>query len=151
MIKLVSMYKSSFNFIVIVLTISFSSYSQSIFGKWKTIDDETGKEKSIVEIYQSRDGKAYAKILELLEKDKQDKLCTNCKGKYKNRPIKGLEIINGLIKDDDEWNGAKILDPKTGKEYKCIISLEEPTKLKVRGYIGFALIGRTQYWHKVEN
>lgn len=151
MIKLVSMYKFSFNFILLVLLISFNGHSQSIFGKWKTIDDETGKEKSIVEIYQSKNGKAYAKILELLEKDKQDKLCTNCKGKNKNRPIKGLEIINGLIKDDDEWNSAKILDPKTGKEYKCIISLEEPTKLKVRGYIGFALIGRTQYWHKVEN
>jgi uncharacterized protein (DUF2147 family) len=151
MIKLVSMYKFSFNFILLVLLINFNGHSQSIFGKWKTIDDETGKEKSIVEIYQSKDGKAYAKILQILEKDKQDKLCANCKGKNKNRPIKGLEIINGLIKDDDEWNGAKILDPKTGKEYKCIISLEEPTKLKVRGYIGFALIGRTQYWHKVEN
>jgi len=125
-----------------------NTYSQSIFGKWKTIDDETGNEKSIVEIYQ-KDGKAYAKIIQLLEKGKEDKVCDKCKGSNKNKPIKGMVIINGLSKDDDEWNGAKILDPKTGKEYKCYITLDTPNKLKVRGYIGFALIGRTQYWHKI--
>lgn len=138
-------------FFLLFFIICFNSYSQSIFGKWKTIDDETGKEKSIVEIYQSKNGKAVAKILQILEKDKENKLCKKCKGLNKNKPIKGMEIINGLVKDGNEWNGAKILDPKTGKEYKCIISLEDPTKLKVRGYIGFALIGRTQYWYKVKN
>lgn len=137
--------------LLLLILVSFNSNSQSIFGKWKTVDDETGKEKSIVEIYRSQNGKAFAKIIELLEKDKENKLCENCKGSNKNKPIKGMVIINGLTEDDDEWNDAKILDPKTGKEYKCYISLEEPSKLKVRGYIGFALIGRTQYWFKVEN
>jgi len=138
-------------FLLLTFVICFNSNSQSIFGLWKTIDDETGKEKSIVEIYQSKDGKAFAKIIQLLEKDKENKLCKNCKGLNKNKPIKGMVIINGLTKDGSEWNEAKILDPKTGKEYKCTISLEEPTKLKVRGYIGFSFIGRTQYWYKVEN
>lgn len=126
----------------------FISNGQSIFGKWKTIDDETGNEKSIVEIYKV-DGKAYAKILQLLEKGKEDKLCDKCKGDKKDKPIKGMIIINGLNEDGDEWNDAKILDPKTGKEYKCYITLDGENKLKVRGYIGFALLGRTQYWHKV--
>ena len=63
----------------------FMSNAQSIFGKWKTIDDETGNEKSIVEIYKV-DGKAYAKILQLLEKGKEDKLCDLCKGDKKNQP-----------------------------------------------------------------
>ncbi|NLP57881.1 DUF2147 domain-containing protein [Lutibacter sp. B1] len=125
----------------------FMANAQSIFGKWKTIDDETGNEKSIVEIYQVN-GKAYAKVVQLLEKGKEDKVCDNCKGENKNKPIKGMVIIDGLKKDGDEWNGAKILDPKTGKEYKCYVTLEGNDKLKVRGYIGFALIGRTQYWHK---
>ena len=126
----------------------FISNGQSIFGKWKTIDDETGNEKSIVEIYKV-DGKAYAKIIQLLEKGKEDKLCDKCKGDKKDKPIKGMIIINGLSEDGDEWNDAKILDPKTGKEYKCYITLDGENKLKVRGYIGFALLGRTQYWHKV--
>ncbi|MBI9041404.1 DUF2147 domain-containing protein [Lutibacter sp.] len=130
------------------LFLTFSSNAQSIFGKWKTIDDETGKEKSIVEIYNVN-GKVYAKVLQVLEKGKEDKVCDLCKGDKKNKPVKGMVIIDGLTKDGDEWNDGKILDPKTGKEYKCYITLENNTKLKVRGYIGFALIGRTQYWHKI--
>jgi uncharacterized protein (DUF2147 family) len=137
----------------ILLTITFIVCSifignaQSIFGKWKTIDDETGNEKSIVEIYRVN-GKAYAKILQLLEKGKENKLCDECKGDKKDKPIKGMVIINGLTEDGDEWNDAKILDPKTGKEYKCYITLDGNNILKVRGYIGFALLGRTQYWQK---
>ncbi|MFD1293898.1 DUF2147 domain-containing protein [Lutibacter holmesii] len=134
---------------VFVLTLSVNSYSQTIFGKWKTFDEETGKEKSIVEIFE-QDGKAYAKILELLEEGKADKLCENCDGAKKNQPIKGMEIIDGLTEDEDgEWNDAKILDPKSGKLYKCYIVLEEDNKLKVRGYLGFSLIGRTQYWTRM--
>ncbi len=137
-------------FAALILFIGFNSYSQTIFGKWKTIDDETGNEKSIVEIYKAENGKAYAKILQLLEEGKEDNICDNCDGANKNQPIKGMEIIDGLTKDDDEWNSGNILDPKTGKEYKCILELEETDKLKVRGYIGFSLLGRTQYWYRVK-
>ena len=136
-------------FILLLIIVYSNCYGQSIFGKWKTIDDETGNEKSIVEIYNVQE-KAYAKIIKLLEKDKENKVCKNCEGSNRNKPIKGMVIINGLTKDGDEWNNAKILDPKTGKEYKCNISLIELNKLKVRGYIGFALFGRTQYWYKVD-
>ncbi|HCE54755.1 MAG: DUF2147 domain-containing protein [Lutibacter sp.] len=131
-----------------VLLFAIVSHSQSITGKWKTIDDETGKERSIVEIYES-EGKIYAKIVKLLEKSEENKVCENCKDANKNKPLKGMIIINGLKKDGNEWNGAKILDPKTGSEYKCYITLENPNKLKVRGYLGFALLGRTQYWYRI--
>jgi uncharacterized protein (DUF2147 family) len=134
--------------LIFVFLISIIGHAQSIIGKWKTIDDETGKERSIVEIYES-EGKIYAKIVKLLIKGEENKICENCKGANKNKPLKGLIIIDGLKKDGNEWNGAKILDPKTGSEYKCYITLETPNKLKVRGYLGFALLGRTQYWHKV--
>ena len=137
-------------FAALIIFISFNSYSQTIFGKWKTIDDETGNEKSIVEIYKAENGKAYAKILQLLEEGKENNICDNCDGAKKDKPIKGMEIIDGLTKDDDEWNSGKILDPKTGKEYKCILELEEANKLKVRGYVGFSIIGRTQYWYRVK-
>jgi len=58
-------------------------------------------------------------------------------------------IVRGLSKDGDEWTDGKILDPKNGKLYKCYISLENENKLKLRGYIGFSLIGRTEYWYRV--
>lgn len=130
----------------VIGTISVSA--QTVFGKWKTIDDETGLEKSIVEIYQ-KDGKVYGKVLQVLEKGKENKVCDECKGDKKNKPVKGMIIVEGLKKDGNEYSGGTILDPKNGKEYKCYITLEEVNKLKVRGFIGFALLGRTQYWHRV--
>jgi uncharacterized protein (DUF2147 family) len=124
-------------------------FSQEVIGKWKTIDDVTGKEKSILEIYE-KDGKIYAKVLRLLTPGEENKICEECSGDNKNKPIVGMIVIDGLTKDDDEWNGGTILDPKNGKVYKCYITLEEANKLKVRGYIGFSLIGRTQYLYRVE-
>lgn len=142
------MKKSTVLLAVLFFATAFVSNAQSVFGKWKTIDDKSKKAKSIVEIYK-KDGKAYAKVIEILDESKKGNLCTECSGKNKNQPIEGMVIINGLSKDGDEWSGGKILDPKNGKKYKCYITLEDANKLKVRGYIGFALLGRTQYWHRV--
>ena len=135
-------------FFILVCILSISINAQSIIGKWKTIDDATGKAKSIVEIYKN-DNKIYAKISELLDKEDKDKVCEKCNGKNKNKPLKGLVIVNGLTKGNGEWNGGKITDPKTGKEYKCYFTLISKNKLKVRGFIRFSLLGRTQYWYKI--
>ena len=131
------------------LILNANVYSQSILGTWKTLDDETGKEKSIVEIYE-QDGKIYGKIIELLEKENKGKKCINCSGTDKDKPIQGMVIIRGLSKDGDEYNGGKILDPKSGKIYKCSLSLESKDKLTVRGYIGISLLGRTQKWIRIK-
>jgi len=135
--------------VLLLLIMPLFTFSQEVIGKWKTIDDVTGKEKSILEIYE-KDGKIYAKVLRLLTPGEENKICEECSGDNKNKPIVGMIVIDGLTKDDDEWNGGTILDPKNGKVYKCYITLEEANKLKVRGYIGFSLIGRTQYWYRVE-
>ncbi len=135
----------------LLLTSAFSllgvlSFAQ-IEGKWKTIDDETKQAKSIVEIYKKSDGKYYGKVSQLLIKP-ADPNCTVCKDDRKGKPILGMEIIRGLKKEDDEFTGGTITDPKTGKTYKCTIT-KDGDKLNVRGYIGLSLIGRTQTWQKV--
>jgi uncharacterized protein (DUF2147 family) len=127
---------------------SISMNSQSIVGKWKTIDDATGEAKSIVEVF-SKSGKIYAKVVEILDPANKNSVCKKCSGEDKNKPILGLTIIEGLSKDGSEYNSGEILDPNNGKSYKCALSLESKDKLKVRGYIGFSLLGRTQYWHRV--
>ena len=66
--------------------------AQSVIGKWKTIDDETGDAKSIVEVF-SKSGKIYAKVVEILEPANKNRVCTNCSGVDKNQPILGLTII----------------------------------------------------------
>jgi uncharacterized protein (DUF2147 family) len=124
--------------------------SQSVIGKWKTVDDETGKPKSVVEIYE-KSGKIYGKIIEIFEADKRNRVCEECTGEDRNKPILGMTIIKGLRKEGSEYGSGQILDPKNGKLYKCVITLEGNDKLKLRGYIGVSLFGRTQYWSRVKN
>ena len=59
-----------------------------------------------------------------------------------------MDILTGLEKDGDEWSGGEILDPKKGTVYKCFIQLKGKNKLKVRGYVGVSVFGRTVYWHR---
>jgi len=131
-----------------MILMAFSNaQNHGITGKWKTIDDATGKPLSVVEIFESR-GKVYGKVVEIYNPKNQRK-CENCSGDDRNKPILGLTVIKGLTKSGDEYNG-KILDPKHGKIYRCIVSLQGRDKLKVRGYIGVAIIGRTQIWERVK-
>ncbi|WP_440121131.1 DUF2147 domain-containing protein [Tenacibaculum sp. Ill] len=134
-------------FALLFTTVSLSMSAQTIFGKWENRDEETNKVDSVIEVYK-KDGKAYAKIVEITDKNRQEAVCDKCSGKRKDNPILGMNILTGLKKDGDEWSGGKILDPKNGKEYKCYIKLENNNKLKIRGYIGFAAFGRTAYWHR---
>ncbi len=135
-----------FVFAFAALFLSIFTFAQ-IEGKWKTIDDETGKAKSIVEIYKKSDGKYYGRIHQLLQKP-QNNNCVKCTDDRKNKPLLGLEIIRGLEKDGNEFTDGTITDPAKGKTYKCTVT-RSGDKLNVRGYIGFSMIGRTQTWHKV--
>lgn len=136
--------------VILFFLVTNLCFSQSVIGKWKTVDDETGKEKGIVEIYE-KEGKIYGRIIDILEPEHRYKKCILCQGDDKDKPIMGLIFIKGLTKDGTEYNSGKILDPKNGKLYKCYINLISNDKLKVRGYIGISLFGRTQYWYRVKN
>ena len=120
-----------------------------VTGTWVSIDDETGVEKSEITLYES-EGKLYGKVKRLLLPEDQGKLCVNCKGAEKNKPIEGLVIVKGLSKDGETWTDGKIMDPANGKNYDCTISLENSNTLKVRGYLGFSFLGRTQTWKRKE-
>ena len=121
-------------------------------GRWKTVDDDTGKVRSIVAITE-KDGKLSGKIEKLVVEpgEDPDPKCDKCSGEKKDQPVVGMTIMWGLSKDDDEWSGGKILDPDDGKVYRCYIAVVDGGKrLKVRGYIGISLLGRTQYWLKAD-
>lgn len=62
------------------------------------------------------------------------------------QPVLGLEILNGFGFDKDEWNNGHIYDPESGKTYSCTLSLKDPHTLKVRGYVGISMFGRTEIW-----
>src|SRR6476646_8000135 len=84
------------------------SFGQSIIGKWKTIDDETGKEKGVVEIYENK-GKIYGKIIEIFDATKRHLKCEKCTGEDNNKTILGMNIIKGLTKKDGVWDDGKIV------------------------------------------
>lgn len=118
-------------------------------GIWKTVDDETGEEKSHVEIYE-QGGKYHGKIIKLLQKP-ADTVCEKCPGNRKNKKVVGMIIIEDLKAYEDYWKKGNILDPESGSEYGCTIWFEdgESDELKVRG-IHWTGLYRTQTWHRVK-
>ena len=132
-----------------LMLFSSTIFSQSIVGNWKTIDDETNKAKSVVEIYKGGDSKYYGKVIKLFREPGEDKnpKCTECNDHRKNKPMIGMIIITGMEKDGKEYGGGKILDPANGKIYRCKMWIENG-KLQVRGYLGFRALGRSQTWYK---
>jgi uncharacterized protein (DUF2147 family) len=117
-------------------------------GSWTTIDDDTGKPKSVVEIYQTDDGTLAGRVVEVLQsKQGENPVCTECEGDRRNQPIEGMVIMWGLERDGDTWEDGKILDPSNGKVYSVRLTpVAGGEKLEVRGFIGFSLLGRTQTW-----
>ena len=119
-------------------------------GLWKTIDDETKAEKSLVRISEAA-GVLGGKIDKLLDPSKQDSKCEKCSDGRKDQPVLGMAIIEGVRKHADEpyWDGGTILDPNNGKTYKVRLTLKDGGKtLEVRGFIGF--LYRNQTWVRVE-
>ncbi len=141
---------------IIALTFALGSTSvmaqASPVGLWKTIDDETKTEKSLVRVVEAG-GVITGKIEKLLDPTKQDSTCDKCDGARKDKPITGMTIIEGVKKNPDEiyWDGGSILDPNNGKSYKVRMTpADGGKKLDVRGYVGAPLLGRTQTWIRVE-
>ena len=134
-----------FKVILFIYILINSFQSNEIEDVWITQDDETGKKKSEVLLYKNN-GKLYGKIINLLLEEDKGKICVNCKGENKNLPIEGMIIVEGLKLNGKTWEEGTILDPKSGKTYSCYITFDDDNTLKVRGYIGFSLLGRTQKW-----
>ncbi|MEO8068060.1 MAG: DUF2147 domain-containing protein [Flavobacteriales bacterium] len=117
-----------------------------VTGRWVTIDDESGKKKSIVEISETN-GVLSGRVVKLFREpsEDQDPICKECDPKDDrfNKKVIGMEIIRNMKADGDEWEDGTILDPKNGSVYDCKIWLEDG-KLQVRGYVAFFF--RTQTW-----
>jgi uncharacterized protein (DUF2147 family) len=120
------------------------SEHEEYLGLWQTIDDDTNKPRSVVEISLAN-GTLSGKIVKVFPQPDEpvNPLCEACKGNLHKSEIVGMQILNGMEFEKEKWGGGEILDPNNGKFYDCKIWLEDG-KLKVRGYIGFFF--RTQEW-----
>jgi uncharacterized protein (DUF2147 family) len=121
-------------------------------GLWKTIDDDSGKEKSLVRIVDNG-GVVSGQIEKFLDPaTKPDSVCEKCSDERKGKPVLGMTFVRNLKEASDDkgtWEGGDILDPNNGKVYRAKIKpIDGGKKLQVRGYIG--PFYRTQVWLRVE-
>lgn len=136
-----------FLFALFILNASFL-FAQSPVGVWKNLDDEDGKEKSHIEIYELN-GTLRGKVIKLLPAATITK-CNACTGANKGKSLVGMDILWDLKKSGKTWDSGQIMDPKNGKIYDCKIELKGTDKLNVRGYMGVSMFGRTQTWYRVK-
>jgi uncharacterized protein (DUF2147 family) len=139
--------------LLLVATSAAHAAADTAAGLWRTIDDATGKVRSLVRI--SEHGGTWSgtveQILTTLPDDDPQHRCVHCTGERKDQPIVGMTVLWGMHRDGDAYTGGELLDPHNGKTYSAKMTLlDGGKKLDVRGFIGFALIGRSQVWIRDE-
>jgi len=136
----------------LLLALSASAFAFELEGFYKTIDDKTGNAKSIVRLYKCGDALCGRIVALYDEKGAKIEETLNAPARVADKvsgspKMAGLDIIWNMKVDGDEYSGGKILDPKSGSVYSCVIwpDKKDAKKLNVRGKIG--PIGRTQVWN----
>jgi len=123
--------------------------SDSPVGLWQAFNDQ-GKATGYIRITE-QDSVLKGTVERGLPTDAADKYCTACKDQRKNQRLIGMDILWGLHKDGDDYTGGEILEPFSGNIYSAKLTLlNNGAKLKVRGYAGISLFGRTQIWLREE-
>ena len=147
-----------FKRLVVTLLIScsmaaWSSSPDSILGHWVMPDGS-----ALIEVYKV-DASYSVRIIALREQHftvvdagaplGEERLDIHNPDKQKReRSLLGLNIAWGLTHEDGGWEGGDIYDPGSGTTYSCELQLMEGGFLKVRGYLGFSLLGRSMYWQR---
>jgi uncharacterized protein (DUF2147 family) len=145
---------TALGFALLFATTFAVAQSMTPAGLWKTVDDNTKKEKSLVRIVETN-GVYTGKVEKIIDPDaSKDAVCKDCSDERKDKPIVGMTIIRDIKASADDkavFDGGDILDPNNGKVYKVKLTVtEKGAKLDVRGYIGMPMLGRTQTWSRVE-
>ena len=122
-------------------------------GLWRTIDDNTKEERSLVRITEAN-GALSGVVEKILIPSRVDRVCDQCTDERKGQKIQGMAILRNVkhnASNKEIWDGGDILDADNGKIYKVRLKpINGGKQLEVRGYIGAPMLGRTQTWIRVE-
>jgi uncharacterized protein (DUF2147 family) len=149
---MMKLYPSRFCLLFCLLGLWFLSFDRAFgvdvaspLGQWQNED-------ATFEIFEN-EGKLAGRIVDLKEplRDGKPKVdIHNSDPSKRSRPVMGMMFMYGFAKKSEtKWENGTIYDPKSGNTYSCTMELDGPDKLKVRGYIGISLIGRTDVWTRV--
>jgi len=132
------------------IAVASTEQALSPVGRWVTIDDETGKKRSWVDISETPEGTLETRIERIFavkEGEEPKRVCDVCEGDFHNKPIVGMRIMWDMKKhNDSSWSDGYVLDPHNGKIYHCQLRMKDKNHLEIRGYVGLPLIGRSQEW-----
>lgn len=133
---------------VLILLICFNAFGkvskEDILGIWWS-----PKKDGRIEVYEEK-GKYHGKLIWTLPEFEGNKDIKNPDMKKRERPVLGIKLLENFKYDDGEWVDGTIYDPDNGKTYSCYMELKSKNKLKVRGYIGISLLGRTEIFTRFE-
>jgi uncharacterized protein (DUF2147 family) len=123
-------------------------------GLWKQVDEDSGEPSALIRITQRADGRYEAVVEHYFPGpgESPNPVCERCSGELHDRPVVGMKILNGLRrKSDGNYSGGEILDPESGRTYRCSMTLSPDGRtVKVTGYLGLALFGRVEQWTRME-
>ena len=133
---------------LLVLVVAPAAEEANLIGVW-----ETPEAKSNVEVYEC--GAALCgrliSLKEPIDEDGNEKLDRRNKDEtMRSRPVVGIELLTGFVADGPgKWSDGRIYNPEDGKTYKCKLTLQDDGTLKVRGYVGLSIFGKTQIWRRL--
>jgi uncharacterized protein (DUF2147 family) len=141
--------------LIISISNAQSFGKMEVLGRWQTYDEKTEKPNGIIEFFYSN-GQIKAKVIdgpEVYNADKSLKKDVKNPDKTKrSRLVKGMVFIYGFTWDAEnhKYKKGKIYDSRSGGTYSAQMQLVTKDKLKVTGYLGITLFGKTVYWTRIK-
>jgi uncharacterized protein (DUF2147 family) len=132
-------------------TLPLRAADQTAVGLWEQVDEKSGKPESWFKISE-RNGVYQGNIVKIFFKPGEDEnwVCDKCEGDERGKPVLGLALIKNMQRNGNLYENGTIMDPRDGSVYKAKMTLSGDGKtLEVRGFLGFSLLGRSQYWNRL--
>jgi uncharacterized protein (DUF2147 family) len=121
---------------------------QNAVGHWQVLNSD-GSPGGKVETYL-QEGKLFGRVTEVRPGRTPKDVCDKCTGDNKNQQILGMVMMRNFHSEGDDWVDGTVVDPENGKEYKGKVWAVGKDTLKMRGFIGISLLGRTESWVRIQ-
>ena len=142
--------RNVFTVLLLACATQASAAVETPAGDWRTFDDHTGLERSLIRI-EVNNGVLTGRVVSTIDPVEATHTCDKCEDDRRGQKLIGLQIIRDMRLDGDAWTGGSVLDPQTGSIYRGTIRLaDDGQKLELRGYIGIPLFGRSQTWLRAQ-